>query len=132
MARLNLEKNSFRNKRKKIHVVMLFRLLDRIMPSVGEYRFIQETLENVIFKTTLFELIKERFNDERSIEISTDEEMLWIRSSRKEYHEPLRNESVGEFPIEMVETEVQEAVQFAESSPDPAPEELFKDIYVEG
>ncbi len=30
-----------------------------------------------------------------------------------------------------VEEEVQTAVQFAESSPDPAPEELFTDVYVE-
>jgi pyruvate dehydrogenase E1 component alpha subunit len=30
-----------------------------------------------------------------------------------------------------VEEELQEAVQFAESSPDPAPEALFEDIYVE-
>ena len=31
----------------------------------------------------------------------------------------------------VAEKEVQEAVEFAEASPDPAPEELFKDIYVE-
>jgi len=31
----------------------------------------------------------------------------------------------------MVETETQEAVEFAESSPEPAPEELFTDIYAE-
>lgn len=31
-----------------------------------------------------------------------------------------------------VEQEVQEAVQFAESSPDPAPQALYEDIYVEG
>ena len=30
-----------------------------------------------------------------------------------------------------VEVEVEKAVEFAEASPDPAPEELFKDIYVE-
>ena len=30
-----------------------------------------------------------------------------------------------------VEAEVEEAVEFAENSPDPAPEELFRDIYVE-
>jgi pyruvate dehydrogenase E1 component alpha subunit len=30
-----------------------------------------------------------------------------------------------------VEDELQEAVEFAESSPDPAPESLFEDIYVE-
>jgi len=30
-----------------------------------------------------------------------------------------------------VEAEVQEAVEFAESSPEPAPEELFTDIYAE-
>jgi pyruvate dehydrogenase E1 component alpha subunit len=33
---------------------------------------------------------------------------------------------------QMVEKEVEEAVAFAEASPDPAPEELFTDIYVEG
>jgi pyruvate dehydrogenase E1 component alpha subunit len=33
---------------------------------------------------------------------------------------------------EQVETEVQAAVEFAESSPEPAPEALFEDIYVEG
>jgi pyruvate dehydrogenase E1 component alpha subunit len=33
--------------------------------------------------------------------------------------------------VEEVELEVAEAVEFAENSPDPAPEELFKDIYVE-
>jgi pyruvate dehydrogenase E1 component alpha subunit len=33
--------------------------------------------------------------------------------------------------VEEVEVEVAEAVEFAENSPDPAPEELFKDIYVE-
>jgi TPP-dependent pyruvate/acetoin dehydrogenase alpha subunit len=32
----------------------------------------------------------------------------------------------------MVEKEVEEAVAFAEASPNPAPEELFTDIYVEG
>lgn len=31
----------------------------------------------------------------------------------------------------LVETETQEAVEFAESSPEPAPEELFTDIYAE-
>jgi pyruvate dehydrogenase E1 component alpha subunit len=31
-----------------------------------------------------------------------------------------------------VEAEVQDAVEFAESSPEPAPEELFADIYAEG
>jgi pyruvate dehydrogenase E1 component alpha subunit len=31
-----------------------------------------------------------------------------------------------------VEAEVQDAVEFAESSPEPAPEELFEDIYAEG
>jgi pyruvate dehydrogenase E1 component alpha subunit len=30
-----------------------------------------------------------------------------------------------------VQEEVDAAVEFAENSPDPAPEELFKDIYVE-
>jgi pyruvate dehydrogenase E1 component alpha subunit len=30
-----------------------------------------------------------------------------------------------------VDEEVEAAVEFAEKSPDPAPEELFKDIYVE-
>jgi pyruvate dehydrogenase E1 component alpha subunit len=33
--------------------------------------------------------------------------------------------------VEEVEQEVAKAVEFAENSPDPAPEELFKDIYVE-
>jgi pyruvate dehydrogenase E1 component alpha subunit len=32
---------------------------------------------------------------------------------------------------QLAETEVMEAVEFAENSPEPAPEELFKDIYVE-
>lgn len=32
---------------------------------------------------------------------------------------------------DLAEKEVQEAVEFAEASPEPAPEELFKDIYVE-
>lgn len=31
----------------------------------------------------------------------------------------------------LVNDEVQEAIEFAEASPDPAPEELFKDIYVD-
>ena len=30
-----------------------------------------------------------------------------------------------------VETEIEEAVQFAESSPDPAPEALYEDIFVD-
>jgi pyruvate dehydrogenase E1 component alpha subunit len=30
-----------------------------------------------------------------------------------------------------VEEEVEDAVRFAEASPNPAPEELFRDIYVE-
>jgi len=33
--------------------------------------------------------------------------------------------------VEQVEVELAEAVEFAETSPNPAPEELFKDIYVE-
>jgi len=32
---------------------------------------------------------------------------------------------------DLAETEVTEAVEFAESSPEPAPEELFANIYVE-
>jgi pyruvate dehydrogenase E1 component alpha subunit len=32
---------------------------------------------------------------------------------------------------EQVEDETQEAVEFAESSPEPAPEELFTDIYAD-
>ena len=32
---------------------------------------------------------------------------------------------------DQVEEELQEAVQFAESSPEPAMEELFKDVYVD-
>jgi len=31
----------------------------------------------------------------------------------------------------LVEREIQEAIEFAESSPDPAPEALFEDIYSE-
>lgn len=31
----------------------------------------------------------------------------------------------------LVETEIEEAVQFAESSPDPAPEALYEDLYVD-
>ena len=34
-------------------------------------------------------------------------------------------------PGEEVEVELAEAIEFAETSPNPAPEELFKDIYVE-
>jgi pyruvate dehydrogenase E1 component alpha subunit len=30
-----------------------------------------------------------------------------------------------------VEAETQDAIEFAESSPEPAPEELFKDIYAD-
>ncbi len=33
---------------------------------------------------------------------------------------------------DLVEQEVEEAVEFAETSPDPAPEALFEDIYVDG
>jgi len=70
------------------------------------FREYEAKSEDVILKTTLLGLIEEKFNDEESIEISTDEEMLWIRSPRKEYHELLRKQSQKKFPIEMVETKL--------------------------
>jgi hypothetical protein len=61
--------------------------------------------DGLVFKTALLKVVEERFNNEKSIEISTDKEMLWIRSSKKEYCEPLIRQSPKDFPINMVETE---------------------------
>ena len=47
----------------------------------------------------------------------------------------VKNEIASEAELDeqddLAEAEVTEAVQFAESSPEPAPEDLYRDIYVE-
>ena len=52
------------------------------------------------------------------------------------YRNILLNENIAsESELDLLDTkvdeEVREAIQFAENSPEPQPEELFKDIYVE-
>ena len=43
---------------------------------------------------------------------------------------PMQPEELDEVENQ-VEIETQEAIEFAESSPEPAPEELFTDIYAD-
>jgi pyruvate dehydrogenase E1 component alpha subunit len=72
----------------------------------------------------------ERYREKDEVEKWQEEDPIGI------YRCHLLNEKIatGEELDELddkVEAEVQEAVEFAESSPEPAPEELFTDIYAE-
>ena len=72
----------------------------------------------------------ERYREKDEVEKWQEEDPIGI------YRRHLLNEKIatGEELDELddkVEAEVQEAVEFAESSPEPAPEELFTDIYAE-
>lgn len=72
----------------------------------------------------------ERYREKDEVEKWQEEDPIGI------YRRHLLNKKIatGEELDELddkVEAEVQEAVEFAESSPEPAPEELFTDIYAE-
>ena len=72
----------------------------------------------------------ERYREKDEVEKWREEDPIGI------YRRHLLSEkiAIGEELEELedrVEAEVQDAVEFAESSPEPAPEELFKDIYAQ-
>ena len=73
----------------------------------------------------------ERYREAEEVQRWQEEDPIGI------YHRQLVNKKIAtedelETLIEQVEAEVETAVQFAESSPDPVPEELFADIYADG
>lgn len=73
----------------------------------------------------------ERYREAEEIKRWQEEDPIGI------YHRQLIEKEIAteeelDTVIDQVEAEVEEAVQFAESSPDPEPDQLFVDIYADG
>jgi pyruvate dehydrogenase E1 component alpha subunit len=73
----------------------------------------------------------ERYREAEEIQRWQEEDPIGI------YHRQLVEKEIAteeelDTVIDQVEAEVEEAVQFAESSPDPEPDQLFVDIYADG
>jgi pyruvate dehydrogenase E1 component alpha subunit len=72
----------------------------------------------------------ERYREAEEIQRWQEEDPIGI------YHRQLIEKEIAteeelDSVIDQVEAEVEEAVQFAESSPDPEPDQLFVDIYAD-
>jgi pyruvate dehydrogenase E1 component alpha subunit len=72
----------------------------------------------------------ERYRDQAEIKKWQEQDPIGIYQSYLIEKDIASKEELTEIE-ERAEIEVAEAVAFAESSPEPAPEELFKDIYVD-
>ena len=72
----------------------------------------------------------ERYREAEEVQRWREEDPIGIYHSHL-VEEKVVSEEELETLIEQVEAEVEAAVQFAESSPDPEPEELFADIYAD-
>jgi pyruvate dehydrogenase E1 component alpha subunit len=72
----------------------------------------------------------ERYREAEEVQRWREEDPIGIYHSHLVEEEVVSEEEL-ETLIEQVEAEVEAAVQFAESSPDPEPEELFADIYAD-
>ncbi|GAG56712.1 unnamed protein product, partial [marine sediment metagenome] len=72
----------------------------------------------------------ERYREKDEVEKWREEDPIGIYRHHLLKEKIVTGEELDELD-DKVEAEVQDAVEFAESSPEPAPEELFTDIYAE-
>jgi pyruvate dehydrogenase E1 component alpha subunit len=72
----------------------------------------------------------ERYRKPEEIKKWQQEDPIGIYHSYLKANNLATDEELAEME-KQVEADVQDAIQFAESSPEPAPETLFDDIYVE-
>ena len=72
----------------------------------------------------------ERYREKDEVEKWREEDPIGIYRHHLLNEKIVTSEELDELD-DKVEAEVQDAVEFAESSPEPAPEELFKDIYAQ-